>query len=1131
MKGLFVQIMLLSFLISCKDNASIEKQINTPFSSDINPPIKEPVLFTLMSPLHTGVRFINQLTETTDMNGFFYEYYYNGAGVSISDINNDGLQDLLFLSNLRQNQLYLNQGNLKFIDITETSGIGKSLGYPTGITNVDINHDGLMDYYISKSGRYDEPYKRKNELWVNMGANNEGIPVFTEEASKYNLDIDMCSTQAAFFDYDLDGDLDMFLINHYPSPLTYTKIDELGEKEGILTGDRLFENKNGKYINVTKKAGLTNTSRLSYGLGISVGDLNNDGWPDVYVANDYEGKDFLYLNKKNKTFSDVANEATGHVSYFSMGTDISDVNNDGWLDFMSLDMMAEDNYTMKTSMGSMDPRKFADVVGRGLHYQYMYNALQINNGVVAPEGVPLFSDVAQLSGVASTDWSWGPLFFDMDNDGHKDLFISNGIKRDFRNNDFLIKQRTSNEKVSNLDRDAYIKKVLSEMPGRKKLNYFFKNNGDLTFTNTSSQWLMDIPTSSNGAAYGDLDNDGDLDLVVNNSDDASLIYRNNASELGLGGYLKIKLVGSDKNTKGVGARVKLRHGKNIQVQEYYPTRGFQSAIGTVLHYGLGENKSIEELTVIWPDGKRQILENIEGNQELVLNYVDAEKKKNPGIKESQTAALFTTSGIDIGWSHRENDFNDFEGESLLPHKMSRFGPALAVGDFDGDQLEDLFLGGAHDQSPILFMQITAGKFQPVQQNFFENQKYHEDVDALFIDADKDGDLDLYVVSGGNEKEITSGYYQDRLYENDSGIFKYQKEALPRFLSSGSCVKTIDYDSDGDLDLFIGGRQLPGRYPTAVKSYLLRNDSKKGKIQYADVTDKILPDLNPIGMVTDAISVDLNNDQKHDLILVGEWMSLRLFQNTGKGFMEVTADANLLNSTGWWNTIKAADFDKDGDLDLIAGNLGLNYKYKASPQQPFNIFGDDFDRTGTFDIVLGYYEGETLYPLRGRECSSSQMPFIKEKFPTYEAFGKASLEEVYGIENLSKAVSYSSQTFATIYFENNGDGTYTPRPLVNDAQISSVNDIVIEDIDEDGNLDLILAGNLYGSEVETPRNDAGWGLFMRGDGNGDFFPIPMNESGLLIPGEVRHIRKLHLTDDKELLVFARNNEQPIFVKWK
>ena len=1091
----------------------------------------EQVLFSMMSPLRTGIKFINHLTETADMNGFFYEYYYNGAGVSVSDIDNDGLQDILFISSLRENHLYLNQGGLTFKNITIPSGLGRSTGFRTGVTNVDINNDGWMDYYVSKSGKYDDPSRRKNELWINQGLNGDGIPVFKEQASGYNLDIEMCSTQAVFFDYDMDGDLDMFLVNHYTAPFDYREMDKLSKKQGILTGDRLYQNRGGKFVDVTTGSGIANTSRLSYGLGVSVGDLNNDQWPDVYVSNDYEGKDYLYLNNGNSTFREVSNAAMGHTSFYSMGTDIADVNNDGWLDIMSLDMMAEDNYTMKTSMSGMDPAKFWGVVDMGLHYQYMYNALQINNGP-GPEGIPKFSDIAQLAGVASTDWSWGPLFFDMNNDGFKDIFVPNGIKKDFRNNDFAMKRKIMTDTARPKDkkaRDSFINRVLQEMPGRKKLNYFFKNNGDLSFENKTGQWVLDIPTSSNGAAYADLDNDGDLEIIVNNSDDVSMIYKNNTIELGLGNYLRFDFSGPGKNIFGMGARVKVRYGDTQQIQEHYLTRGFQSSVGTGLHFGLGKINKVDTILVTWPDGKQQQFTNTAANQTITLSYDEAARVNLEEKKERKPLfATITATETGVEWRHEENFFNDFERESLLPHKLSAFGPALAIGDFDGDGLEDFFLGGAKNQKPVLYKQKANSSFEVVVQEGFADSKKYEDVDAVFFDADRDGDLDLYVVSGGNEAIQGSPYYQDRIYENNNGKFVYHPDFLPSFAVSGSCVCTFDFDEDGDLDLFVGGRQYPGRYPTPVSSYLLRNDSEKNKIRFTDITAQALPQLREIGMVTDAICVDLNQDNKQDLVLVGEWMQPRIFYNAAGGFREMTTKAGFENTTGWWNAISAADFDSDGDLDLVAGNLGLNYKYKASNEKPFKVYATDFDQTGTFDIVLGYYEGSDLYPLRGRQCSSGQMPFIKKKFPTYDAFARATLEDVYGEEQLGNAIQYSAHTFATTYFENQGNGSFQSHILPKLAQITSVNDMVVEDFDQDGKLDLILAGNLYGAEVETPRNDAGIGLFLQGDGHGNFHPKPMYETGLHIEGEARHMSKIELANRKTLVIIAVNNERPVFL---
>ena len=1133
MNRIFIGLLLLALVFSCK-KPSAEKETGAAVHHEQK---EEAPLFTILNPLQTGIRFVNQLTETATMNGLYYEYYYNGAGLSVADINNDGLQDIFFISNLRENKLYLNEGNLKFKDITAASGLTGSKGYCTGVVHVDINNDGLMDYYISKSGKYDDPSKLKNELWINQGTNAEGFPFFKEAAAQYGLDIAMCSTQAAFFDYDRDGDLDMFLINHHTTPFNYAEIDKLMQQKAPLTGDRLFQNTGKRFVDVSEKAGITNNSRLTYGLGLSIGDVNNDGWPDIYVANDYEGKDFLYLNNGNGTFSDVANLATGHTSFYSMGTDMGDINNDGWLDVMTLDMMAEDNYTMKTSMSAMNTEKFASVVEKGLHYQYMYNALQLNNGVPKAQGkIPVFSDVAQLAGVAGTDWSWGPLFFDMDNDGFRDIFVSNGIKKDFRNNDFHKRQKARTDTFELKKYDEFILSVLEEIPARKKENYFFRNNGNLSFTKKNGTWLIDIPSSSNGAAYADLDNDGDLDLVVNNADDASLIYKNNAIEQSRGNYLKVKFNGPAANIAGIGTRVQLHYSDNkTQLAEHYFTRGFQSAVGRGLHFGLGKAQKITSVHITWPDGKSQELKNVAANQEITVKYSDAKKQDN-NLPKGKKAIFHPVDerGMKIDWKHKENDFDDFKRETLLPHKMSRLGPALEVADINGDGRDDFFVGGAKGQPAALFLQSPEGCFSPVQAGIFKLHAPYEDVAATFFDADNDGDPDLYVVSGGNENPEGADLYQDRFYENQEGVFNYRKNALPRFNASGGCLKAFDYDNDGDLDLLVGGRQTPGKYPQPTSSCLLRNDSDGKRILFTDVTATVFPQLEKIGMVTSVLPVDFDKDGRQDIILTGEWMPIRLFQNVGSGkkgkFTEVSEAYGFKNTIGWWNTIKAADFDRDGDMDLIAGNLGLNYKYKATAEKPFQIYGADFDGNGTSDIVLGYYEGEKLFPLRGRQCSSNQMPFIKKKFPTYDAFGRASLEEVYGKNKLENALKYKARTFATIWFENTGNGHFKPHVLDNLAQITSVNDILIQDFTGDGLMDLLLAGNLYNAEVETPRNDAGYGLLMAGNGEGHFTALPLHKSGLYVPGEVRQIRNIRIAG-QSFLIFARNNDRLKFIEVK
>lgn len=1090
---------------------------------------QEEVLISIKESEETGIFFKNTIKENRNLNGILYEYLYNGGGVAMADFNQDNLLDIYFVSNLEANGLYLNQGKLKFKDISKVSGTCTEGGFSTGVTIVDINADGKQDIYVCKSGKYGNPNDRRNELYVNQGNNAEGIPTFIESAKKYGLDLPHFSTQAAFFDYDRDGDLDMFLINHGTKPYEDEQMTFLQNKEAPLQSSRLFKNDNGFYKDVSDSSGIIN-SAISFGLGLAISDLNNDTWPDIIVGHDFSEKDHIYINQKNGTFKEVVAQATNHISYFSMGNDAADINNDGLVDFISLDMMSENNYDAKTSMSGMNPERFYELKKQGLHNQYMFNALQINRGIPKPENnIPFFSDVAQHAGVSGTDWSWGPLFLDLDNDGYKDLFVSNGIKRDFRNNDFLkykkekfdvffskygAKTKVNQERAKDL-----IIQLVNEMPIRKKENYFFHNLNGKGF---SKQKILNtnLPTNSNGTAYGDLDNDGDLDMVVNNMDDFAFIYENKTSELKGSNYLKIKLQGDSKNVNAIGAKVSILYNGKEQHQECFVTRGFQSASSSILHFGLGTLKNVDQVNIRWPNGKYSSVKNVAVNQLSTISYAELDKV-HP--KEALKRHIFKdeTNTSKLNFIHQENEFNDFEREGLLPHRMSRMGPSLAVADVNSDGLDDVFVGGALGQSAALYYQKSNGEFIKSSSTSFNKNLESEDTAALFFDADGDGDKDLYVVSGGNEYAHGTPNLYDHFYENSNGEFM-ERNSIPKIGISGSCVKSADYDLDGDLDLFIGGRQLPANYPEPVSSIILRNDSKDGNIKFTNVTNQIAEKLTDIGMVTDAIWFDYNNDKWLDLMLVGEWMSPRVFQNNQGTFKDVTEKTGLQEEKGWWFSIASADFDGDGDQDIIAGNLGLNYKYKANKEEPFKIYQRDFDGNGTKDIVLGYYDLGNLYPLRGRECSSNQIPNIKEKFKTYHAFAQATLTDVYGEDDLINAIQYKANNFASCYFKNNGDGTFSTIKLGFGAQLSSVNDIAIDDFDGDGFLDALISGNWYVSEVETPRNDASVGLFLKGNGKGMFKEIPADQSGLYIKGDVRKSALINTTGGKALVV-AKNNE--------
>ncbi|WP_345003896.1 VCBS repeat-containing protein [Snuella lapsa] len=1073
-------------------------------------------LFTVLGFEDTGLNFNNKLNETTSMNGFYYEYFYNGAGVAVADFNNDGLQDIYFASNLRSNKLYLNQGELKFKNVSVKANAQGNKGFSTGVAIIDINNDGLKDIYILKSGRFETDEPLRNELLINKGVDENNIPIFEENAKEYNLDLPHHSTQASFFDYDRDGDLDMFLINHNIDVYEMLEAKTVMRGQSEKIGEKLYRNDNGKFVNVTKKAGII-SNNLGFGLGIAIGDVNNDGWPDVYVGNDYYEKDHLYLNNQDGTFTETSRMSFGHISTFSMGNDIADINNDGFLDIISLDMMADDNYGQKASMSGMNVAGFSMIENLGLHRQYMYNALQVNNGNYPSTNIPVFSDVAQLAHVSSTDWSWAPLLMDMNNDGLRDIFISNGIKRDFRNNDFLIyleKKYQEGIKKEEVNLKDHVEDLLKKLPERKKKNHFYLNGNDLIF---HKQHFDQPLSSSNGAAYADFDNDGDLDIIVNNTDDFAHLYRNNQKE---NNYLKVNLRGTKKNIDAIGARIEIIAEGQSYISENYFTRGYQSAMASPIHFGIGGAKKVESLKVFWPDGNYQELVDVEANRTITISY---NPEKNNPVQNSVQKVRFkdVTRAHNIFVEHQENEYNDFNKESLLPHKMSEEGPALAVGDVNADGLDDFYIGGAKGFPGALYIQNSDGGFTNSNFALFLKEKVYEDVGAEFFDVDSDGDLDLYVVSGSNEFKENSNYYSDRIYLNTNGEFaKVVAPFKNSSIISGSVVRPYDYDLDGDLDLFVGGRQVPGKYPYPATSTIFRNDSKKGKVQFVDAEVSVFKD---IGMVTDAQWADIDGDKIKDLIVVGEWMAIKVLKYEDGVFSDISETTGLNNEVGWWFGVETADFDNDGDIDVLAGNLGLNSKYKASKTEPFEIFAKDFDQTGTIDIVLGYHQGGELYPLRGRECSSNQMPFIKRKFPTYHDFASAKLIDVYGEEKIQSALHYKATSFATSYFENKGNGTFTKKQLPNEVQTTAITNIISEDIDKDGNLDLVLLGNIYGFEVETPRQDAGYGLYLKGDGKGNFKPIAPFNSGLYVNGNVSDAKFIKMPSGKKTIIIAKNNE--------
>lgn len=1091
-------------------------------------------LFQLKSAEDCGITFNNRIVDDKEANLLIYDGFYAGAGVAIGDLNGDGLQDLYFAGNQVHDQLYINEGDLKFSEVSEKAGIKNRGGWSTGVTMADINNDGKLDIYVCKSLYDDSPELRTNELYLNITPEGEKIPQFKEVSADYGLNNFWRSMQASFIDFDRDGDQDVFLINQPPNPGVFSPISGMDWRDTLFSC-RLYENIDNQFLDVTKKAGVL---QHGYGLSATAADYNKDGWVDIYVSNDYEAPDFLYINQKDGTFKNTINSSMQQISYFSMGSDAQDIDNDGWIDLVALDMVAEDNYRLKANMGGMEPEKFWQIYHAGGHRQYMFNSLQLNRGV-DQEGTLRFSNIAQLAGVSNTDWSWAPLLADFDNDGHKDLFITNGIKRDLKNSDAIRQTQTLVQEQA----DAFVKAnpnagevniwdvidlqaILDLMPSEKLMNYAFRNKGQFEFEKTMTEWGLEQKTFSTGAAYGDLDNDGDLDLVINNTDDVAFLYENqaNASDQH---YLRIQLTDQGINRSFFGSKVSIYHDGKEQHFEFINARGYFSSSESLAHFGLGSSTQVDSVIVNWGQGGQSLLEKVSADQVLAIDYSETQYPEQNTLPSETLFKAISSADAGIDYRHVENPFDDFSREVLLPHQMSMHGPAYCQGDVDQNGLEDMYVGGAKGQAGKLYLQSQAGVWIPREEQAWQADAGHEDVGASFFDADLDGDLDLYVVSGGNEAPFGDDYYLDRFYiNNGNGQFTRTNSVIPALRESGSKVIPCDFDRDGDIDLFVGGRQIPGAYPSPASSYLLLNTWKeKGELKFVDVTAERAPELQHIGMVTDAIWTDFDGDKDLDLFLTGTWMPLVLLVNEDGKWARSEEEILPAQTEGWWYSIEAADLDQDGDTDFVLGNLGLNYKYKASPDEPFSVHYDDFDQNGTKDIVLSYYNFGEQFPLRGRSCSSQQVPMLKEKFPDYNLFASSTLPEVYGISALSRAINYEAYQFASICLENKG-GKLIPHLLPREAQFSSINDILIDDFNGDGHADLIVAGNLFGSEVETARNDASLGLLLQGKGNFQFTPIPMTESGIAFPAEIKYLGLFTATDRKWIMGIANNDRAQI-----
>ncbi|MCP1380912.1 VCBS repeat-containing protein [Runella salmonicolor] len=1098
-------------------STSCQEQKGTPTE------VTEPTLFTLLSPEKTNVDFQNIINEGLNTNVLMYEYFYNGGGVAVGDLNGDKLEDLYFTANLSANKLYLNKGKMQFEDITAVSGAaGREGPWKTGVTMADVNSDGKLDIFVCHSGNL-PPEKKANELFINQGNNAQGIPTFLDQAAEYGLNDPSSSTNAYFFDYDHDGDLDLFLLNHNIKSLPVlneSNSAEFNKQDDPVSGSRLFRNEGKRFVDVTTKAGI-NSSPLSYGLGAGIADFNQDGWPDIYVSNDYTIPDHLYINNKKGGFVDQLTTSIGHTSHFSMGNDVADVNNDATPDIFTLDMLPEENRRQKLLMAPDNYEKFDMVVRSGFHKQYMRNMLQLNTPLpTSPQsgrGV-VFSEIGQLAGISNTDWSWAALFADYDNDGWKDLYITNGYLRDYTNLDFLKYMNDFQQNQPNIGRQDVLN-LVQQMPASNVVNYLYKNNKDLTFKNVGTQWGLGQNSNSNGAVYADLDNDGDLDLVVNNVNQPAFIYQNEAQQLLKNHYLKVTLAGNAPNLSGIGAKVILYKKGQTQYLEQMPMRGYQSSVSNVLHFGLGNATTIDSLKVQWPNGKQQRLSNVKGDQWLTLNEKDANEaigapaSKKPLFKE-------TPSGIN--YAQPALAYNDFKRQILMVNPQSYVGPALAKADVNGDGLEDVFVGGGNGQAGALFLQQKGStpQFVKKSQAAFETDAKSDASDAVFFDANGDGTLDLYVCHGGYANfEPNDALLQDALYFNDGkGNFTKNPAALPSMLVSTSCIRVADLNGDQKPDLFVGGRVVPGNYPEIPPSFILLND---GKGNFKDATASVAPELQKIGMVTDAAWLDLNGDKKSELIVVGEWMPMTVFENNNGKLENKTAKYFDQNYSGWWNKLLVDDFNGDGKIDLIVGNLGLNSQVKASPEQPVELYFKDFDQNGRIDPILCTYIQGKSYPYITRDELIGQLPIMGKRYPDYKTYADATLKDVFTASELEGATRLEANHLATTWFEQGPAGKFTVKKLPIEVQTSPIHALIALDYDKDGKKDLLLCGNQLRTRLRLGQYDANFGTLLHNNGNGTFSYVPQQSSGFYINGEVRSILSLNNT-----LYFGINQQKVV-----
>ncbi|WP_454804708.1 VCBS repeat-containing protein [Mucilaginibacter phyllosphaerae] len=1068
------------------------------------------------------MNFKNTILESDSINILNHPYLYNGSGVGIGDFNHDGLADIYFAGNMVHGKLFLNKGGLKFDDITDVAGVNGGGRWCTGVSVIDINNDGWLDIYVCASFK-PSPAERKNLLYINQGVDNAGIPTFKESAEAYGLQDTGFTTQAIFFDYDRDGDLDVYLLTNVlgkSTPVAYRPKQNNGTAEN---NDRIYRNNgNNTFTNVTREAGIL---LEGFGNSVAVNDINNDGWPDIYVGNDFISNDALYINNKNGTFTNRAAEYFKHTGWSVMGSDIVDLNNDGLMDLVSLEMLPEENLRKKTMLMGDSYITYINNKKFNYEHQYIRNVLQMNQGQLS-DGKPQFSEIAYMAGIYQTDWSWTPLVADYDNDGFRDLVITNGYPRDVTDLDHALytngQGRTVKENTTLAAADSF--------PVVKTASYAFRNRGGYQFNDQSKEWGIVKPTFSTGGVYADLDNDGDMDLVINNIDDDAFVYENTlntkAKANPAGHYLNVKLTGDVKNTGGIGATIRIYYGGKQQVYDQQPCRGYMSTVDALAHFGLGTANTVDSLRIRWADGKTQLLTNVKTNQAITLHYKNSKGSIPAGLLQ-KTVPVFKSVADQSGikYLHKEKDAIDYNIQPTLPHKLSQYGPAIAVGDVDNNGFDDIYIGGAAGTKGVFFMQNKTGHFAMDNSRFLhEDYKDEEDMGALIFDANGDGWPDLYVVSGSYEFPKNHTTAQDRLYiNNKKGQFERDYAAVPVEYDNGSCVRAADYDGDGDLDLFVGGRSVSGAYPSSPVSHIFRNDGGK----FTDATAGICPELVHGGMITDALWSDFDNDGHPDLVVVGEWMPITFYKNTGSNFTKINRTTGITQHTGWWNSIVAGDFNNDGRIDYVAGNLGQNSNYKASSTQPMTILAKDMDSNGSFDAMIFCYMkaedgSQKLFPMHTRDDLISQVVGIRKKYPTYKGFGRATKQDLWNEEDRKNAIQLTATNMNTSFIENKGGGKFSISALPLAAQTAPVYGMVAKDIDLDGNLDLVMAGNDFGMEPFTGRHDAFMGLYLKGNGKGRLTAVTMPQSGLCISGDAKGLASIK-TSNNEFIVATQNQD--------